>query len=196
MDESTCTSARDALAAWMLAHAMKGAGESASVDRIRSFREELKQEKDRIRPLHWWQLVNQVFHADRGSLRPYLFPEMAWRFGEVRLDQCTVWPGEGEKAWFRGRASDLAAVCTQRKRSMRSDKVIRMSELFDVIPFDDLPLVVVRSSTGFEGFQIDDGNHRAVAAVIARRESLPAFIGTPNPFYDDYRRASLSSSPP
>ena len=191
MNEPRAASARDALAAWMLASAMKGAGESASIDRIRSFREELAQEKERLRPLQWWQLVNQVFHADRGSPRPFIFPDMTWHFGEVPLDQCSVWPGDGERSWFRGLVPDIAAIYAQKKRRLRNDKVVRMSELFDSISFDDIPIVVVRTAVVSDGFQIDDGNHRAIAAWLAKRTTLPAFIGSPHPFYDGYRHQTM-----
>lgn len=128
-------------------------------------------ERQRLSGLSDEQLDREITDQDR--LRR--LNNGRWEFSVVELNSCSVWPRMGGRNWATGLVGQVAE-----KLENRGDLTDRLWEMKKVVRqiFSELPLIVLRRASHPDRFQIEDGNHRAVAYYLAGLRQAFAFAGT------------------
>jgi hypothetical protein len=119
----------------------------------------------------------QGIEAGDGT-RGRIYRSGTWTAGRVELHLCSVYPRMGGRVWAQGSATSVATRF--RRQHFLPDRVWAMAGGIDHV-LGRLPLIVVRDSSDLDWVRIDDGSHRAVAAVLAGMETAPALIATVPP---------------
>jgi len=141
-----------------------------------------------------------TYHLDNYHPRYDNYLNSKWELKTVRLDQCGVWPRMGglPDVATRGSSVDTATYIEKKLkggRLMKKDK--RAKYIAKMAPFAELitehvPLIVLEDgvirhnkliplskSKQYEHckYDIDDGNHRAVALALLGKKTVKALVG-------------------
>ena len=140
------------------------------------------------------------YHLDNYHPRYDNYLNSKWELKTIRLDQCGVWPRMGglPDIATRGSAVDTATYIKKQLTGKRlTKKNLRAKYIEKMIPFAELiteyvPLIVledgvirhnklIRSAQSKQyehcKYDIDDGNHRAVALAILGKKTVKALVG-------------------
>lgn len=135
--------------------------------------------------------VDDLSHAavdreilDRSRLRR--IEAARWSRDEIPLDRCWVWPQADRRPWARG---TVEVVATKISAVDPDNKARKIEPLVDVI-VAHVPPIVFAVPPGIQAgdyadqagwlvgaYDLDDGNHRALAAYLAGRRSIVALVG-------------------
>jgi hypothetical protein len=123
-----------------------------------------------------------------------------WELKTIRLDDCGVWPKMGglPDAATRGSAVDTAAYVAKKLKSKHlTKKDLRAKYIAKMMPFaklitEHVPLIVLEDGVIRHNkftppaqskhykhckYDIDDGNHRAVALALLGKTTVKALVG-------------------
>ena len=140
------------------------------------------------------------YHLDNYHPRYDNYVNSEWELKTIRLDQCGVWPRMGglPDAATRGSVVDTAAYVEKKlkgkrltKKDMRAKYIEKMTPFAELIT-EHVPLIVIEDgvirhnklipisqSKKYEHckYDIDDGNHRAVALALLGKTEVKALVG-------------------
>ena len=141
-----------------------------------------------------------TYHLDNYHPRYDNYLNSKWELKTIRLDQCGVWPRMGglPDVATRGSAVDTAAYVEKRLKAKHlTNRDLRAKYIAKMVPFAELitehvPLIVVEDGVirhnkliplaqrkRYEHckYDIDDGNHRAVALALLGKKTVKALVG-------------------
>src|SRR6266540_6874244 len=125
----------DVKRAFVLADWMKSASRCESEEEFLLL---LRAEQRRVRELTEVEM-DQIIQRDKSRLQR--FQEVTWELRTVRLGDCYVYPGMGERPWAMGQVRDVAPMFTRLEPS--SGRIWKM-KLF-ARSFTNLPLILLQT---------------------------------------------------
>lgn len=135
--------------------------------------------------LRWNDATVEQMVEDRRRLERFLGHR--WVKKEVLLKYIGGWPHVGDipQEWCQGAVTDVAHVITDHPDffSKSQERIQAMVPIIDEVLRFFPPILVLGgelrrgSEFLFLPFDIDDGSHRCIAAALAGKESVAAFVG-------------------